>query len=490
MVENLNIDIDSIIQDVEKCTRCVKTDLLIPDTVGLLRILGARYSRKVKPDEGSAIFQDLKALADKNDAQATYELGLCHYLSFGVEFNVKEAARLFRSAAERKHGDAINALGVCYMEGRGVDYSPEKAVKMFKLGASFKNPVCVYNLGLTYFNGLYEDDETAVDRGIKLIRQAAQLGLTDAINELGRICSQGGLDGEPEDRAVKYFIEAAKRGSGEGLFNLGIAHTQGDGVPKDMTKAFDCFRRAYDAGFVRAFFVLAQFYRGGTVAPANEEAARAVIREAAELNDPRAIGAYASSEALASRLRPEEAFNLLIKGAHYGSEICALELGDLLDGGVFGEESKPLAVRYWALASYNGSGDASVKLAQCYFDGRVVPQDADKGLELLKRGVKQDSATACLLLGELFLKFADDAPPEEGWKLRAHAAQLFTQGAEDDDVHCLQALATCYKKGIGVDKNETRAKMLKKKAKEIAREEAREKGGGGFFGWIKRIFGR
>ena len=42
MVENLNIDIDSIIQDVEKCTRCVKTDLLIPDTVGLLRILGAR----------------------------------------------------------------------------------------------------------------------------------------------------------------------------------------------------------------------------------------------------------------------------------------------------------------------------------------------------------------------------------------------------------------------------------------------------------------
>lgn len=484
-------DLEQIRAVVDKCVRCVRTNLLIPDAAATLRLLSRRFNRAVKIEESASLVQELERLSEGGDVSATYELGLCYYADVCGAASFEDAAQKFHDAARHKHGDAISALGVCFMEGRGGEYSSSKALKLFQLGASLKNPTSVYNLGLCYFNGYGEIDQD-FDLGIKYVREAAQLGSLDALNELGRICSQGGLDGEPENHAVKYFQEAATRGSGEGLFNLGIAYQTGDGVPENVTKAHDCFRQAYDAGYIGAYRVVAQLYRQGYFGAEDDAKATALVEEAAALHEPHAIWELAN-ELFDQSSDPESLsrfFNLLSDGIRYGSADCALMLGDIVDKGMLGEEEKSQAVQFWALASYNGSGDGSAKLAQCFLSGRVVDQDNGMALAMLKRGVSQDSPIACYTLGMLLqTQCGKDsaAPVDAQYEMARKAASLFEMGAELGDAGCMRALANCYKKGLGVDKNETRAKELVKRAKELERENGSHEG---FFTRIKRLFRR
>ena len=177
------IDINSIIRDAEKYSECVKTELYMPSVNSFLAALGKRYGGSFKRNECEPVFRSLKVDAEKQDAQALYELGLCYYLGLGVQRNFEEAARAFHSAAERKQVDAISALGVCYMEGRGVEYSPGKALKMFKLGAKFQGAVALYNLGLCYYYGYgCEEDRKA---GYHYLQESAKLGFGEAYNVVG-----------------------------------------------------------------------------------------------------------------------------------------------------------------------------------------------------------------------------------------------------------------------------------------------------------------
>lgn len=52
--------------------------------------------------------------------------------------------------------------------------------------------------------------------------------------------------------AVMTWLPAAARGNAHALFNLGLAHRQGRGVPQDMGKAEDFFRRAAAKGHAPA----------------------------------------------------------------------------------------------------------------------------------------------------------------------------------------------------------------------------------------------
>src|ERR1035441_3024310 len=83
---------------------------------------------------GSAVFQlpaqqseadrkllaDIRAKADKGDAQSQVELGNTFYSgNLGAAKDEAEAVKWFRKAAEQNHAEAQNWLGFCYAKGRG-----------------------------------------------------------------------------------------------------------------------------------------------------------------------------------------------------------------------------------------------------------------------------------------------------------------------------------------------------------------------------------
>src|ERR1017187_384117 len=74
-------------------------------------------------------FQELKANAEKGDAEAQYGLGLAYARGEGVTNNEAEATKWFRKAAEQNNADAQFTLGSYYAFGEGMAKDEVEAAK-------------------------------------------------------------------------------------------------------------------------------------------------------------------------------------------------------------------------------------------------------------------------------------------------------------------------------------------------------------------------
>lgn len=83
---------------------------------------GLRYDpRLMPPPDDPQAFEALKAMANAGDPVAEFQLAWVLANAPGAPFAAsREAARLFRRAADAGHGPAMANLGVLYFEGRGV----------------------------------------------------------------------------------------------------------------------------------------------------------------------------------------------------------------------------------------------------------------------------------------------------------------------------------------------------------------------------------
>ena len=117
------IDINAIIRDAERCCALEKTELYMPTVASFLMTLSKRYGGAINRNECGSVARSLMRDADKNDANALYELGLCYYLGVGAPYDDAEAAR----AAER---DGVRLVyGIPFVEdGVYVDTPENRAV--------------------------------------------------------------------------------------------------------------------------------------------------------------------------------------------------------------------------------------------------------------------------------------------------------------------------------------------------------------------------
>jgi TPR repeat protein len=101
------------------------------------------------------------------------------------------------------------------------------------------------NIGL-YFSGQITSEDHV--NALKYFHRAAEHGLQDAQNNLGRAYNAG--KGVPMDQveAVKWFRLAAEQGHIFGQFNLGLAYLNGKGVPENLDEAVKWFRLAAEQG--------------------------------------------------------------------------------------------------------------------------------------------------------------------------------------------------------------------------------------------------
>jgi len=79
------------------------------------------------------LFEEIKAKAEKGDAQSQFELGtLFTFGKLGVARDEVEAVKWYRKAAEQNTGEAQYNLGLCYHNGDGVARDYAEAVKWLR----------------------------------------------------------------------------------------------------------------------------------------------------------------------------------------------------------------------------------------------------------------------------------------------------------------------------------------------------------------------
>ena len=88
----------------------------------------------------------------------------------------------------------------------------------------------------------------AADLDLAKATAEADKGDREAQYSVGRVYFKG--EGVPQDllKAMDYFRRAAEQGNFKAQNNLGSMYAQGQGVPKDVAEAIKWFRKAADQG--------------------------------------------------------------------------------------------------------------------------------------------------------------------------------------------------------------------------------------------------
>ena len=183
----------------------------------------------------------------------------------GVPKGDKEAAELYRKAAEQGFAPAQYSLGVMYAEGRGVPKDDKQAVGWFRKSAEQGDAYAQSSLGMMYATGrgVPQDDKEAV----RWYRKAAEQGYADAQLTLGWMYMAGRGVAKDDQEALKWYRRAADQGDYRGQFNVGWAYARGRGVAQDDKEAAQWFGKAAEHGDAKAEFSLGKAYQEGKGVP-------------------------------------------------------------------------------------------------------------------------------------------------------------------------------------------------------------------------------
>ncbi len=121
-----------------------------------------------------------------------------------------------------------------------------------------------------------------------LLRKAADLGESRAMQELGEMFMEGAVVEKNDEEAAKWFRKGADKGNTSAMLFLGGMYRLGNGVEQSDTEAANWFRKAADAGSSAAMYDLGTLYEDGTGVPRDVGAAKQLYQRAAKLGDQEA----------------------------------------------------------------------------------------------------------------------------------------------------------------------------------------------------------
>lgn len=128
---------------------------------------------------------------------------------------------------------------------------PAEAAALFRQAADLGDTAAMIDLGECYRSGdgVTQDESTA----LSWFRRAAEAGNTSAMVLTGAMYLLGGEGIEPDDAtAAQWFQKASDRNSAAGMYDLGTMYEDGRGVPVNLEKAEQLYRKSADRGNTEA----------------------------------------------------------------------------------------------------------------------------------------------------------------------------------------------------------------------------------------------
>lgn len=128
-------------------------------------------------------------IAEKDNADAQYNLGILYQKGLGVEKNIKTAFIWYKRASANGHTDAMYNLGIMYNKGRVVYRSPKDAIKWWKKAAELGNDAAQFNIAVEYFYGRSLGKD--VPKALFWWKKSARQGNKDSRAALYKAYSEG-----------------------------------------------------------------------------------------------------------------------------------------------------------------------------------------------------------------------------------------------------------------------------------------------------------
>ena len=263
--------------------------------------------------------------------------------------------------------------------------------------------------------------------GMRLLREAADLGNPSAAFEMGSLYEAGLGVKQNYAQAKAYYEAAIRHGHRNAHFNLALM-LNNELVPfSDLQQSRELMEVVAKQGDIEAQYVLATLMESTLrdVAPQLDKSIY-WLGSAADKGHGKAqfmLGMHYLKGQNVAR-NPTTAFNLFNKAAQKGVAGAQFNLALMHEKGDGTAANLELAVRWYESAARLGNANAQQNLGIKYLLGEEIAANTPKALDLIGRAAHSGLRNSQLLLGQLYQsgyedKVGVDLSKAEHWYLRA-----------------------------------------------------------------------
>lgn len=299
----------------------------------------------------------------------------------------KEAGTLPRLTALANGGDAIamywlgfiykySGLNELFSAERSVEWS-EKALKTGYLPA-YKQQSEAYLFGLG--NKQAFKDEA---KGLQILLDGATAGSPECMIELAAIYKTlriGSIIPRDEQKSFYWAEKAATTANIPALEVLGYMHEWGIGTEKNLTKAYEYYKKAADFNLPAGLHNIARAYEFGRAGISkNEKEAAKIYQQLVEIGFRDAYAKLGNMYQNGLGGLPKDllkAADLFKQGVKYGDSLSYFRLGLLYEQGLGVEKKPEEALRLIRTSAEKGSSSGQYHMGRLYENGLLgLPRD-------------------------------------------------------------------------------------------------------------------
>jgi len=195
--------------------------------------LGYLYAHKEKNEQNMRqAIKYLRLAAKLGEFESKYALG-AYLIETKDAHHVKEGIETLSGMADVGHLPAAQYLASHYMSQKSRDIV--STLSWLRKAADLGDSLAAYNAGLFLVDR--QGEVYSVDLGFHYLRVAANHDVPEAARVLGDLYRRGIDTKKNMQRAINWYLKAAKLGDALAQYNLAYAFFTGDGVKADISSA-------------------------------------------------------------------------------------------------------------------------------------------------------------------------------------------------------------------------------------------------------------
>lgn len=252
------------------------------------------------------------------------------------------------------------------------------------------------------------------DLSFPYILKSAELDFAPAIGYLGWMYETGNGLTKDLQKAFTYYSKAANRGNTLSQFNLGLIYYFGKGgFSEDRDLAFKFFKLSSEGGYPKAFHYIGCLYF--------------------------------------DEKKYSEAVKFFEKGASLGDESSAMFMAECYKTGKGVEMNLEKAFELYKFSAEKGELHSQLNLAICYYNGSGTQRDPVLAFEWHKKAAEKGCQTSQYNLG---LHYQVGYGINQDLRLSFH---WFTKSSEQGNLSAKREIARAFFRGDGVPQNTEKA---------------------------------
>lgn len=363
-------------------------------------------------------------------AKALYEKGFDY--EYGITKTVDRtlADKFLKEAADLGHADALFFLGMNAVESGDLEQARAYADSAIERG----NMAGKYILAEISEQEYLGDSEELYKAGFKALKEKVEQGDLHYSNVLGYAYRFGIGTEENIKQAIKVFTPSAEQGNAMSLGHLSEIYLEQDKIEKAKPLMLKAAEKNND---------MAQYNLGYSIYEAGSEESLYWLNKAAENNNLQAImylAIYYQDKDI------KKAIYYYQKGAELNNSQAMLELSYLYENGEGVEKDDKKAVELLEEAFRLQNLEAMNELSIRYLEGRGVERNYEMAEALFNNIISLDESLS--------------EKETASYNVYYQLAERYEEFAKDDN-----AALDAYKKGLEIEKKETKRDNKKIKAK-------------------------